>query len=250
MSLSKSIFLGGASLTLDQDPFSDGSQIGYYNFDLNVNNQVPTGFNNGSANNLSYSTTKIRGTRSGDFEISGGGTGSTYIDIGSPGQSLVSRSVSLWVRFESTATRMMLIDGGDRPSTAYAYGSVHLDFRGNESPQRLIGVFAKYNGAQYGSISVDWSPSTGTWYHIVHVSTANGHRIYINGSNYTNGSSINRSSDSPTSYNSSVRVGGDKRYGSPQEEYDGLIDELRFFSKALSSSEVSTLYNGGSGFQG
>ena len=250
MSLSKSIFLGAPSLTLDQDPFSDGSQIGYYNFDLNVNNQVPTGFSNGTANNLSYSTTKIRGTRSGDFEISSGGAASTYIDIGSPNQSLISRSVSVWVRFESTGTRMLIYDGGDRPSSAYAYGSFHLDFRGSESPQRLIGVFAKYNGAQYGNIAVNWAPSTGTWYHIVHVSTANGHKIYINGSNYTSGAVIDRSSDSPTSYNSSVRVGGDKRYGNPQEEYDGLIDELRFFNKALSASEVSTLYNGGSGFQG
>lgn len=250
MSLSKSIFLGEASLTLDQDPFSDGSQIGYYNFDLNVNNQVPTGYSNGTANNLVYSTTKIRGTRSGDFEMSSGGAASTYVDIGSPGQSITNRSVSLWVRFESTSTRMLIIDGGDRPSTAYAFGSYHLDFRGDESPQKLLGVHAKYNGSQYGYISVEWSPNTGTWYHIVHVAVANGHKIYINGSNYTNNSVIYRSSESPTTYNSSTRVGGDKRYGSPQDEYDGLIDELRFFNKALSASEVSTLYNGGSGFQG
>ena len=74
------------------------------------------------------------------------------------------------------------------------------------------------------------SLSAGTWYHVVVVKDANAHRKgYINGSLALN-ASFSNISGSPASVN----------LGS--SSFNGSIDQLRIFNKALSSSEVTTLY--------
>ncbi len=86
------------------------------------------------------------------------------------------------------------------------------------------------------------SLTTGTWYHLV--ATWNGSVITL----YLNGSSV------ATSSWSDIQTGGGTNShigswigASPSHFWDGSIDEVGIWSKALSTTEISDLYNGGNG---
>ena len=89
-----------------------------------------------------------------------------------------------------------------------------------------------------GAFSANWTATLNTWYHIVFVaSSAGNNKIYINGipqtvtdGNWTQNTSINPTVICTRDCNGSVS-------GS------GRLDELRWYSRALSAQEVNDLYN-------
>jgi preprotein translocase subunit Sec61beta len=87
--------------------------------------------------------------------------------------------------------------------------------------------------------------TAGTWVHVVVTKdgdSASNLKIYINGS--LNSTHSCGTVSSPTG---TARVGAYGTTGSPQRFLDGLLDETGVWSRALTSTEVSTLYNSGSG---
>ena len=89
--------------------------------------------------------------------------------------------------------------------------------------------------------------SGNTWYHAVFVkSSVSGMTIYINGS------SVATNTSATGNVNNNITSGGANSIGVYQTSsssgyFDGRIDQVRLFNKALSSSEVSKLYGGGAG---
>ena len=87
--------------------------------------------------------------------------------------------------------------------------------------------------------------STGTWYHVV--VTWDGTTLTL----YRNGTSV--ATATPTGSGSTACGSDTFDIGAnPSAEttlFDGLIDEVGIWSRALSASEVTSLYNGGAGFQ-
>lgn len=92
--------------------------------------------------------------------------------------------------------------------------------------------------------TVDWTPSTSTWYHIAYVFTNSAGSVdfYVNGA---------QQGTTQTGYGSGI-FSGDSTFllGSDDptdENIDGAIDEVGVWSRSLSSSEINQLYNGGIG---
>lgn len=88
--------------------------------------------------------------------------------------------------------------------------------------------------------------NTATWYHVgvTYNKTAGTCAFYINGSASGTGSSL------PTSINNTnvdFMVGAIKNNGTPSYFVNGKIDELGIWSKALSTTEITDLYNSGNG---
>ncbi len=88
--------------------------------------------------------------------------------------------------------------------------------------------------------------NTATWYYVgvTYNKTAGTCAFYINGSASGTGSSL------PTSINNNnvdVMIGAIKNNGTPAYFVNGKIDELGIWSKTLSTTEVTDLYNGGNG---
>ena len=74
----------------------------------------------------------------------------------------------------------------------------------------------------------------GNWTHIVAVKSSNNAYLYINGSLVaTKGSSLS------WGFNRNLIIGGDQ---GGAEYFNGSLDQIRLFNKAISSSEVTTLY--------
>jgi len=155
-------------------------------------------------------------------------------------------SISFWINFSSYAgatlympiTKINFATAG--ASRAYAVeinvtASNKLDFEG---------------GGGSGSVrkGVAWTPSTGTWYHIVVVYTAAAGTVdfYINSTAQTQ----------QTGFNTSLANSGDAfTIGAALDtavvsyQIPGSIDEVGIWNRAITSTEVSSLYNSGSGLQ-
>jgi len=79
--------------------------------------------------------------------------------------------------------------------------------------------------------------SAGTWYHVVSVKS--GTFLYL----YTNGALTDSVDIGITTLNtstSSISIGNEN---TGSAEFDGLLDEVRIYNRALSATEVSALYN-------
>jgi len=85
--------------------------------------------------------------------------------------------------------------------------------------------------------------STGVWYYVAGTYDGSVGRLYVNGS--LEGTTSSTSGNTRNESNA-VEIG---REGSGGEYWDGKVDEIGIWSRALSGSEILELYNGGNGLQ-
>lgn len=154
-------------------------------------------------------------------------------------------SISMWVKLESSGTTKMTpfsynINNGTADQQIYSDMGV-----GGSNVLRMVsgtGSVAQYT----------WSGvSTGTWYHLVFTYKYNtatvGQNIYINGSLVASSSSeatFNGVTADSFCLGASVFGGGFPPFG---RYFDGVMDEVSVWSRELSSTDVSGIYNGGAG---
>src|SRR3989344_4897183 len=93
------------------------------------------------------------------------------------------------------------------------------------------------NGGSGYSTFVSWSPSTGTWYHIAVTKTGTTVNFYVNGSQQGTTQTIGSSGINDS--NSTFVIGSDAGNG---DFFDGRIDDVRVWTRALSSTDISNLY--------
>ena len=139
-------------------------------------------------------------------------------------------TVSLWIKMNSKApwdsilTKSIVWDGDN------GYG---FFFRGGGP---VLNFFI--NHVDYGVAVLDPSPSVGEWHHIVGTYDGSNVRIYSDGvegtpMSYTNSIGTN---------NKDLRIGYDADLGG---YFDGSIDEVAIWNRALSPTEVLDLYKRG-----
>ena len=91
-----------------------------------------------------------------------------------------------------------------------------------------------------GTTSFDTSVNTGEWVHVVYVQESGTRKAYVNGV-------LESTTGASEAYTGTVssRTYLGLRGGVPQEyKFSGLMDEVTYWDKALSTSEVSDAYNG------
>lgn len=105
------------------------------------------------------------------------------------------------------------------------------------------GGFLYWNNGAAGDVQVNGVFSANTWVHIVCVrNSSNNMQVYRNGVSVYSAPSI-RTYNNVTGFN----IGG--LSWTPGFNYDGLLDNVGIWSRALSAAEVATLYNGGAGYE-
>jgi hypothetical protein len=107
----------------------------------------------------------------------------------------------------------------------------------------------QYNGTRQvgltvfgvGDYNFGYSTPASTWTHLVLIGTSTGTSLYANGSLV---GSLTNSMPLPRNH-----FGGDylTSTGTVLDYMLGSVDEVLIFNRALSTTEISTLYNGGSG---
>lgn len=108
-------------------------------------------------------------------------------------------------------------------------------------------------GNSFAISSASVSPSTGTWYHVVGVTNGSTlAALYVDGVLVASTGVVDTASGSSgTNTDTSFRLGREYYTGDDlaSRYIDATIDEVGIWARALSSSDVLTLYNSGTGLQ-
>ncbi len=197
------------------------SNIALYQLDSDggTTNNVPdtTTNYNGTASNVTYATGQF-----GNSAVFNGNN--SYIDTGATllGQTY---TVSLWFN----ANTITSSSDGDVLYAQYNSGDAgrHIVSIYNGNLRIFVG------GQTVQTISTTWS--TSTWTHLVVIKDSSGYEAFVNGSSIGT-SSLTASID----VTENTMIGGDD--GLASYSFDGSLDQVRIFDKAISAEDVATLY--------
>jgi len=205
------------------------------------------------SNTLTDNNTVGNGTgkqsNAGDFE-SGSSEYLSITDASQTGLDITGNlSISAWVRFESlpgSGNAMGILTKIGATAALRAYNFCYDNSWHSGANRLVLQTWANYSQGTIGYVS--WTPSLATWYHVVVVHTSSGsgtHTFYIDGVAQTTTYTL-QDVGSIQNTTASAFIGADQDSGVGRY-FDGLIDEVAIWGRALSGSEVTTLYNGGSG---
>jgi len=142
-------------------------------------------------------------------------------------------SVAFWVKYNNnTANNAAIVE---KWSGAGGYPFVFRISGGN--PKQVL--MARYDSTNNPNVSTATVTPLATWFHVVGVKS--GSNLFM----YANGILQNSSTDTTTgvtSNNSLLYIG---QRGDGSNRFNGLIDDVRVYNRALSANEVSQLYNMG-----
>ena len=211
--------------------------IGQWHMDNNWNDSSGNGNNGTAYNGATFSTDAKIGTHAGSFDgvddyVSGT---NTYISAATN-----TFTIEFWSK--PTATRNITIEsnsgisgiGGQRYAISPAWF-------GNSDAG--VGVSVGTNGISVFEHAADYLPSPlvynvslSGWNHIAVVYESKQPRLYLNGNLVRTGLNSQRSNVFP-----SIKFGNIGNYG----PYQGLLDEVAVYNRALSASEIKAHYDAG-----
>jgi hypothetical protein len=150
-------------------------------------------------------------------------------------------SVACWLQLTRGSANFrndVAARSNDGSTTGDGWG---LDLDGGSGGAKLR--FYKTIGFGTGTATADAAISVSTWYHVVGTVATDGTvRLYINGTLQT----ATGTKTGTVSNATETRVGCDPSFGG-SSFWQGPVDELGFWNRELTGSEVTSLYNGGSG---
>jgi hypothetical protein len=136
-------------------------------------------------------------------------------------------TVAAWVKINSNGSTFSIARKGATLTPAYSLNRLGINRFG----------FWVYLGSWVNSGGSSTATTVGEWYHIAGVYNGSEIMIYVNG--ILDGSS-SRSGPIPTTTDN-FYIGGD--VGNGTEWFNGLIDEVSVWNKALTQSQIQTLMN-------
>ncbi len=154
-----------------------------------------------------------------------------YVDLGNPGFATPSSfSVSTWVKSNSI--------GIDRQIVSKGYNGTQTEWELKTTTADGKLSFQTFNGARFGVEAL--TPLTdATWTHVVGTFDGTTWKIYLNG--VLNNSAV---ASAPVASGRPIYVGAVDANGTPAQFWSGNIDDIRFFGRALTATEVSNLAAG------
>lgn len=144
-------------------------------------------------------------------------------------------SVSFWMNTTNTSESII----GKRPACSNAsFWGVRLNSSG--------GLYAEVDedggGTNYILNTTTGAVNSGQWTHVAMVRATNTLTTYINGTLDTTGSAAGTANISNAS---SLLVGNGPCVGGGDSQYNGSLDGIRIYGRALSAAEVKTIYSSG-----
>lgn len=206
--------------------------ISYWKMEGNSNDSV--GSNNGTDTNISYglSTGKILQGAALTAQTSGGG-----IDVGNAADLRTTGdfTISMWIYLTSDAESSFFSGGGQSTTPFNNFALWYFPTQGilwrirdtaGNLPVNIIHTFS----------------TTGAWTHIVARISGTAASLYVNNVSAGTGT-FSGTRNSLT--NNNIIGGGFQDSG--ERIMDGNIDEVGFWSRAITTDEIAELYNGGAG---
>lgn len=199
---------------------------GYLETSNDANDYV--GSNNGTATNVTYSSSPKIGSYAGDFEASS----PSYIDLPTLYGGFSEISVCAWIQVESTWNYKLF-------SATNSWNTSRIEFFiRNDIWSHFIDFWVRGAWSTSSARHQPWGAilSTGTWYHVVGTYENKTAKLYLNWSLVDTGSVI---SSNPSWLNDWDIWQGIV----DSQQWDGLLNQVLVYSVALTADNVSDLYN-------
>jgi hypothetical protein len=251
----KKCFYNPISVILKSGNQGDGL-VAYYPFNSNANDESGNG-NDGTVYGASLTNDRF-GNQNKAYQFDGS---SNYIEIIPKTQitDLSEFTIAVWIKIDEWDT---LYRDRERMKTQYifdAHGDKYgsplyqpgpcfvLDYTKTYAEDVNCYVLYNYSGSYIGHYSEQRYAHTirGSWHHLVYVRKATVTSLYFDGVKSTNlvyniGENVSGISDITHPWYIGVFAGGSS---SDNFFYKGVIDELYFYNRALSESEIEKLHD-------
>jgi len=209
--------------------------VAYYPFNGNANDSSGNG-NNGIVSGAVLTTDRF-GKSNAAYDFNGS---NSFIDITNKfyNNGWDSSSISLWfkpkVDTNALGQGMTLLNtaphNGEGIGFSYNKSKRIYHWKGNAN-----GVWDIFQNRQFKTIPI----STGIWHNMMIVKKGLNYTYYVNGKQDT---SFNIST-APQKVLCSLRIGAITNGAANSEIFNGAIDDIRIYNRALDTSEVNQLYN-------
>jgi RHS repeat-associated protein len=151
-------------------------------------------------------------------------------------------TIEFWVKFESLPSSGSLAALVSKwAGSNYSHRLILYNDSGTYKMQAEISKNGGNTGADVDTVRWNWTPSTGTWYHVALTNTvanaaATEFEFFVNGSSQGNGSVLNDSSVTSVYDGTAGLELGRVESGS---HFDGLLDEVRIWNTVRTGSEIT-----------
>lgn len=175
------------------------------------------GTNNGAIYGAAWTTGKIGGA------LSFNGT-SNYVDCGSAPSNYDNITVSAWMQTSTNGVLVSNRDNGGSYGTWYTLSSTNIEIGDNSQ-------------GGYRSVTFNTPTLNSLWHQIVYTKNGTSHAIYVDGSldqQFTSNADI--------SQNSPLFIGIRWTRSNGPGWFNGIIDDVRIYNRALSAEEIAQLY--------
>ena len=208
------------------NPLSDGSGVALYSLDYDASDAgglydgTPTDVDFGVGGQINYGA-RFNGS-------------SSYIDVSSFSFGSDNLSISMWIKPSSTQNAYANLFDFQHSSSDAGVFTIQQD-NANTNQYKVW----QWSGGAY-NISNAVTLTANTWNHLVYTLQSNGNYVlYLNGTSSTTGSNLTANTSSLTK---PLNIGRWQGNPTPGRYFNGDIDQVRIFSKALNQTEVDTLY--------
>jgi gliding motility-associated-like protein len=199
---------------------------------------------NGSAsdpiNNLTGTLSSVTNTvdrfNNSNSALAFSGSSLSYIEL--PNHQLLkptnALSISMWVKTNSASEQIMAFT---RNTATVNFGAYTL-MMSNAGSNYVFRGYKETGNGNTNLVSSTTTVAVNTWYHVVYTVDNTSLKIYVNGT-----LEATTTSTLSFSYNSSESVylgGTNESFNLP---FNGSLDNVRFYTRVISATEVSQLYN-------
>lgn len=144
-------------------------------------------------------------------------------------------TISTWIKTSSTASNGIFEDNSNAPTN---YVGLSLLMKGNVAPCTVAGTIGIYLGnITEGYVCTSQTVNNGIWHHVAVTYNGSLASIYIDGTLSASGT---RRVQGLSGYSGNAYIGISTDLTS--RPFNGSIDELRFYNRSLSASEILNLY--------
>ena len=206
--------------------FNDDSTVATYKLDGDAGDDSGNGYS-GSVTNVTYAT--------GKFDEAAVFNGSSRITSNDPTKNDTTFSISAWINVDNinTFNPIVTVYGSTAATRKYIFRTTNtneLQFIVYDESGVLTAIPTKSNAL-----------TAGTWYHVVAIANGGNFEIYLDGTSVATGTGSNANTDATADLIIGSR--DDYAVGSSVNNFNGKIDQVRIFDRALDAGEVEQLYN-------
>ncbi|HVV39360.1 MAG TPA: LamG-like jellyroll fold domain-containing protein, partial [Candidatus Paceibacterota bacterium] len=231
--------LGGdkvaSAATLQNGTTLGSGLVGYWSFNgADVTDKVydRAGTNHGYLYNAATSSAKVQGKLGQGLNFDGA---AAYVDLGDVQDQAGSFSLAAWVKRTGNSNGQAgTIIGKEMSSNHQFFLEVQDSDASNANKIRF--AIWDVDTTQYSATTLQ----NNKWYHIVatYDDTTKAKTIYINGVS----DSVVTGSGSPVANSDTLKIGYSQGTSNANNYFNGSIDEVRLYNRALSAGEVLQLY--------